>query len=99
MILVTGIFRIPRENLDAIRPMMLNVIEASCSEDGCLAYSYAADVVETGLFRVFEAWRDRETLDRHIASDHMRIWAEERDKLGFFGRDISVHDVSETIKF
>lgn len=96
MIFVIGTFRFPLENLQAAQSAMVAVVEASCKEPGCITYSYASDVADQGLFRVVEAWRDRDTLDQHFQTEHMRIWSEERAKLGFFERDISVHEVSSS---
>jgi quinol monooxygenase YgiN len=66
MIAVLGIFRVPAEMRDTARPLMQTVIEASLREPGCRAYSYAKDVVETGLFCVMELWNDRAALAEHF---------------------------------
>ena len=65
-LIVAGTFRIPAENLDALRPHMLTVMQKTRAEDGCTAYGYAEDVTEPGLIHVEEAWRDRPALDAHF---------------------------------
>ena len=95
MIQVAGHFRVPVENLAAIRPLMRAVIAATVAEDGCLAYSYAEDVSEPGLVRVFEQWRDRDCLKAHFGSAHMRRWVEERAGLGLYDRVIRMWEVGE----
>lgn len=95
MIQVAGSFRVPVENLEAIRPLMRAVIAATVQEDGCLTYSYAEDVSEPGLIRVFEQWRDGDCLAAHFTTAHMRKWVEERAGFGLFGRDIRTWEVGE----
>ena len=49
------------------RPM----IEASRAEPGCAGYDYAFDMLEPGLMRVREWWRDEQALKDHFATPHM----------------------------
>lgn len=72
---------------------MARVIAASRSEPGCLAYEYATDLLEPGLFRVSEAWMDRQSLARHFESEHMVLWQRERAALGMFDRSVTAHTV------
>lgn len=94
MILVAGHFRLPAERLAEARPMMRRVIEETRREAGCLAYSYAEDVLEPGLIRVSEAWESAEALAAHFATPHMRRWQEERAPLGLSDRDIVRYEVT-----
>ena len=59
MLLIIGTIRLPADQLDAARPSMALMIEASRAEVGCLEYSYAEDVLDPGLIHVKERWRDR----------------------------------------
>ena len=92
-VVVAGTFRIPPENLGDLRPHLEAVIDATRAEDGCLTYSYAVDVGDPGLIRVFEHWRDPAALDAHFQTPHMTAWKEARLELGFNDRAISVYDV------
>jgi quinol monooxygenase YgiN len=98
VIIVSGRFRLPPERLAEARPAMEKVIAASLAEPGCRAYSYAKDVGEAGLFRVYEEWDSRDALDAHFAAVHMREWQETRAALGFHDRSVSAYDVSEKTK-
>ena len=98
MIAVIGSFRFPGEALAQARPLMRAVIAATLAEPGCRAYSYAEDVAEPGLFRVTELWDSRAALSAHFATPHMQQWAEQRDALGFFDRDISLYELGEAEK-
>ena len=53
---------------------MTRMVEASRAEAGCLEYSYAEDVMEPGLIRVTERWKDRAALERHLAAPHLAEW-------------------------
>ncbi len=91
---VIGQFRMPAANMEQARPLMRKVMEATRAEDGCVEYNYAEDVLDPGLIRVSEVWDSRAQLAAHMATDHMRIWNEERTALGLSGRVITVYEVS-----
>lgn len=95
MLLIVGTIRLPPANLGAAQFAMARMIEASRAEDGCLHYSYAEDVLEPGLIHVREAWRDRASLDRHFASDHLAEWRAAWPALGIGDRDLVVYEVGE----
>ncbi|MGP7796121.1 putative quinol monooxygenase [Sphingomonas sp. CLY1604] len=90
MLLIAGTVRLPADRLAAARPAMRTMVEASCAEDGCLAYSYAEDVLEPGLIHVAERWRDRAALDRHLAAPHLATW-----RAGW--ADLGIHDRALTL--
>ncbi len=97
---MTGSFRLPRADGEAAstdaREAMARVIAASRAEPGCLAYDYAEDVLEPGLFRVCEAWTDREALAAHFRQPHMARWREEREAMGLTERRITAHEVTRS---
>jgi quinol monooxygenase YgiN len=93
-IIVAGTYRIPLENLEGLRPHMKAVVEATQAEEGCLVYSYADDMLEPGLIRVFEIWRDQAAIDFHFATQHMKTWQTERAKFGLFERAISSYEIA-----
>lgn len=95
MLLIVGTVRLPPGTLDRARPAMARMVEASRREEGCLAYSYAEDVMEAGLIRVNEAWRDRSSLDRHFASDHIREWRAAWQALGITDRKLRLYEAGE----
>lgn len=74
MLLITGTIRLPPARLPDARPAMRAMIEASRAEPGCLAYSYAEDVLEPGLIRVNELWASRAELEAHFRSPHIGKW-------------------------
>lgn len=93
-VIVAGVFRAPTQALAALRPHMAAMISASRAEPGCLGYSYAEDVLEPGLIRVFEAWSDAKALEAHLASPHIARWRAAWAELGVGGRDLTLYDVA-----
>ncbi|MEP2735533.1 MAG: putative quinol monooxygenase [Erythrobacter sp.] len=92
MLLIVGTFRLPPEMLEEAWAVMQEMIEASLEEEGCIAYSYAHDMLEPGLIRVNEAWRDAEALEEHFASEHLEEWRANWDRLGIHDRDLTQFD-------
>lgn len=94
MIAVIGSFRMPLESREQARLIMERVVKATRAENGCIAYCYAEDVLEPGLFRVSELWESREVLAVHFAAPHMQEWQRERTSLGLSERVIKAYGVS-----
>ena len=94
MLLVIGTFRLPAEMIQDAWPVMQEMIEASMEEEGCLAYSYAHDMLEPGLIRVNETWRDEDALEEHFASEHMEEWRANWERLGIHDRDLFMVEAS-----
>jgi quinol monooxygenase YgiN len=93
-IIIAGTVRVPPEALPALKPHMHEMLAASRAEAGCLTYSYAEDVAEPGLIRVFEAWRDQAAIDAHFASPHMGEWRAAGAQLGVFDRRLSIYEAA-----
>ena len=95
MLLIVGTVRLPPGNLDAARPVMRRMVDASRAEPGCLDYGYAEDVLEPGLIHVKEMWVDQSALDRHFASPHIAEWRAAWPELGICERRLVVYEVGE----
>jgi len=92
MIVLTGTIRIPADKLDQARPLMKAVIEATRQEEGCLFYSFGADVLDPGLIVVAEAWRDEACLGAHLGSAHFASWRDAGATLGVTDRQLTVYE-------
>ena len=90
MLLIVGTIRLPPENLERARPVMRQMVEASRAEVGCLAYSYAEDILDSGLIHVIEAWSDRPSLDRHFDSAQIAEWRSHWPSLGITDRNLTL---------
>ena len=91
---IAGTVRVPAENLERFKPHMLAMLTASRAEDGCLEYSYAVDVAEPGLVRIFEAWRDQAALDAHFKTPHMATWRSHWPAFGVADRKLSLYEIA-----
>ncbi|HXA39075.1 MAG TPA: putative quinol monooxygenase [Phenylobacterium sp.] len=93
-VIIAGTMRVPPENLAGLKPHMLAMLAASRAEDGCLTYSYGADVGEPGLIRVFEAWRDQAAIDAHFKTPHMAAWRAAGAQFGVFDRKLIAYETA-----
>lgn len=91
-ILVLGTVRLPPENLGKARAAMEAMMAGSRAEDGCLEYAYSQDLLDPGLIRVTEAWRDREALAAHFNTPHMATWRAAFPDLQITDRDLSLYE-------
>jgi quinol monooxygenase YgiN len=98
MLVLAGSIRLPPENLEAARPVMQRMIEASRAEEGCIAYSFAEDLLEPGLIRIFEAFRDRDAQQFHSQSQHMKDWRASWPALGIGERQITHYDIASAVE-
>ncbi|WP_298465275.1 putative quinol monooxygenase [uncultured Erythrobacter sp.] len=96
MLIITGTIRIPSGQLAHVQPAMREMITASRAEDGCLAYSYALDVLDDGLVHVHEVWTDRTALEAHFASPHLAAWRAQFDELGITDRSLVSFEIDAT---
>jgi len=93
-VIIAGTVRIPPENLERFRPHMLAMLTASRAEEGCLEYSYAQDVAEPGLVRVYEVWRDHACLDAHFQTPHMATWRSHWPEFGVSDRRLVLYETA-----
>jgi quinol monooxygenase YgiN len=94
MIVVAGTVRIDPDKLDLAKGEMAKMIAASRSEDGCFGYSYAIDVLDPRVVRVFEAWRDRAALEAHFHTPHIAAWRAAWPSIGISDRKLDLYDVA-----
>lgn len=74
MIVVAGILRLTPEGLAAVREVARATVTTTNAEAGCILYSFAEDLVEPGLVRIYEEWDSREALGAHGVAPHMTVW-------------------------
>jgi quinol monooxygenase YgiN len=91
-VVILGIVRLPPERLADARPHMTSMVAATRAEDGCVAYAYAEDVLDPGLIRVSEIWRDQAALDAHARSAHIQVWRAAWPGLGLHDRQLVAYD-------
>ena len=99
MLIAGGTIRLTPENLQRARPVMAAVIAATRAEDGCIDYAYAEDLVDPGLIRIWEVWRDREALGRHLKTAHMKVWRDAWADLGVHDRQLAAYETEGPAAF
>jgi quinol monooxygenase YgiN len=92
MIIVAGTIRVPEDRIEELMPLVRETLAASRKEEGCITYSYAFDVEDRGLVRVFEEWESREHLAKHFKQAHMTPWREKLAEVGAGGRDLKLYE-------
>lgn len=93
-LIIAGVVRVPPENLEGLRPHMLAMLAASRAEEGCLEYTYAEDIADPGLIRVFEVWRDPSALDAHFQTLHMAEWRSHWPRFGVSDRRLFAYEIA-----
>ena len=88
MIILAGTVRIAAGTREeAVRAIEI-MIEATRAEEGCVTYSFAFDVLDDHLLRIFEVFRDAQAVAAHRASAHMAEWRAALPMLGISDRDL-----------
>ena len=95
MIIVAGTLRVPEDKIEALRPTAVATLAATRKEAGCLLYSYAFDVEDPGLVRIFERWESRAHLDAHLKQPHMVPWRAKLAEVGASDRDLKAYEAND----
>ena len=95
MIVLAGTVRIAPGKREAALPHILAMVEASRAEPGCLEYSFAFDVKDDHLVRIFECFVDDAAREAHRNSPHMAAWRAAWDAAGIGDRAMMRYVVSE----
>ena len=93
-VIIAGTVRVPPENIARFKPHMEAMLAASRAEDGCEVYSYAVDIIDAGLVRIFESWRDPAALAAHFETAHMAAWRARWPEFGVSDRQLSAYEVA-----
>ena len=83
MLAVSVTLRVAPSEQEKFLSIARTLIEASRLEKSVVAYSFAIDVIENDLIRVFELYTNRDALEAHMATDHFRLW---RSQTGSYER-------------
>lgn len=74
MLVVSVALKVPEAEQAHFLAISRSLIDASRLEPGVLAYSFAIDIFDKGMFRIFEIYNDRAALEAHMASGHFKEW-------------------------
>ncbi len=96
MVIVEGWVRMAPDVLAKFEPAAVKMITASRAEAGCIDYAYARDLLDPGVLRIAEKWRDQAALDVHFATPHMAEFLVVLGSVERQGGDVRVYDSEET---
>ena len=92
MIIVSGSITVPAHRMAELLPVARATLEATRKEAGCIVYSYAVDVLEPSLLRIYEEWENRAALEAHGRQPHMDPWRAKLAEVGASDRTIVAHE-------
>lgn len=94
MIIVSGTLRVLPEHIEALRPHVATLIDATRREPGCLFYAWGEDLLEPGVIRMIEHWQDWTAFEAHDSSPHALAFKAALAPLGLLGREMWAHDAA-----
>jgi quinol monooxygenase YgiN len=93
MVILAGSIRLGTGKREAALPHIVNMVNSTRGEPGCIQYAFAFDALDDHLVRIFEVFVDDAALAAHRASPHMAAWRAAMPELGIGGRDMSEYQV------
>jgi quinol monooxygenase YgiN len=72
-------------------------IAATRKETGCILYELYASTEDADKLMYFEKWTNRDVLDKHMQSEHMKAFARVKEERGLQtgDLDVGIYDVAE----
>jgi len=95
-VVVTGYVQVAPKDRETLVKVLQAHIPRVRNKDGCIAYSFAADVLEPNVVRMSEAWRDQKALDRHLADEEFQATLKELASIEIVARNVQKYEVSST---
>lgn len=90
---VLGILRFLPDRMPEVLVHLRTLAEATCRNDGCIAYDVAEDPFDPGLIRFSELWPDHESLSRHLQAPHIEPWRAVARRCGLLERKFTAYDI------
>ncbi|HCF26756.1 MAG TPA: antibiotic biosynthesis monooxygenase [Cyanobacteria bacterium UBA11049] len=87
---VARIVAIP-EKVDEVRAILMELIEPTCQEEGCIKYELLQNQVDSTDFTFVEEWTSKAALDAHLASTHIAAAEEKLNGLIAIEPDIRLY--------
>jgi len=92
---VVGDAVVARGRRDELVAAARQIATATREDDGCMAYSFAADLEDPDRILSIEVWRDRSALEDHMAHDHTARFLEIAADLVDGEPTMAFHDVAD----
>ncbi len=96
MIFVQGWIRLAEsDDVESILPAARQMAEATLTETGCIAYSFAIDVSDPQLIQLNERWVSEEALQQHFQTPHMAEFNKAVSTLNIKSMDVRMYSGDE----
>ncbi len=69
------------ENVEEVRAILMELIEPTRAEDGCIQYQLLQNHTEPTDFTFVEEWTSQAALDTHLASPHIEAASDKLEGL------------------
>jgi quinol monooxygenase YgiN len=92
-IVVTGYVKVARKDREAFVKMLQAHVPRVRRKDGCIAYAFAADVLDPDAVQMSEAWRDLQSLEAHLIDEEFREVLKELVHIDVIERSVQRYDV------
>ena len=99
MLIVIGRVRCEADQRDRLIELFEMMQDASRREEGCLRYGFFQAVEDPLSFIAVEEWADREALDRHFATPHLREFTRGLLEAISEPPEVAIHEVAGTSPF
>lgn len=93
-LVVNGRMEIHPDDQEKFVALVSQNIADSRGVEGCIHYTFAADVRDPNVFHNVEAWTDLAALEKHMNSSLMQAAFAEVKKLRVLSRDVRAYSVS-----
>ena len=80
-----------KDKSNDLKQLLLPLIEPTRQEEGCLRYDICER--EDGVLLMYEVWRSKDDLDRHMQTPHMKHFIEVfwNNRMDYLEKDIQAH--------
>ncbi len=96
MIIVAGEIKVADAGeVEKARDVLNTMVAATVKEAGCITYSFAQDIADPCVVRIFERWENQAALDAHMETPHMAAFREAAGSLNVVGLDVKSYDAAE----
>ncbi|MFJ8246789.1 putative quinol monooxygenase [Peribacillus asahii] len=80
-IIINAVLKAKSGKGEMLRTELLNLVEASRVEDGCIQYTLHESVENKDTFVFYERWKDEKALAFHINTDHYKYCTQQTEQL------------------
>jgi quinol monooxygenase YgiN len=94
MLIVAGFVRIDIAKVDGAIEAARSMMAATRMEPGCISYTFATDLEDESVIRIFEEWESAAALQAHFKTPHMADFQKTLSELGPTELKVQRYDVA-----